>query len=153
MKVKNHFEMNLKYHYYEDKVYDLGEYFEGLNARQLNMIMFIFGQFSMGYTHFFKMVEYGRNDGSVTQNEEKILKLYEECIGDVNVIVDSLLGFKDDKYPSKTYQDSFTKNYHGRVWVKPAEELVSEKYIKREQKKKWVHRDSSTKGGPHSGCI
>ena len=133
--MKNLFEMDLKYHYYEDKVYDMGTYHAGFNLRQLKRIMSVLGGVSSAYTGFYKLMENKGNRKETSKNEEALLKLHKSIAERVYLIVEDLGKFKNTSPINYSrIEDTFARQYEkemsGRRWVRMIHELEGQKYVR-----------------------
>lgn len=141
MKVKtspidNAFEMQMKYHYYEEKIFDLDTYFGGFNWRQLKRLMFVFGNLSMSYTDYYLFLECKKRKGViVTDHEMKVLEIYRSVANRINTLVqqlNTLPNTSPTRYSNQhsTMGQQYHKDLHGRRWVKPTAELELQKYVR-----------------------
>jgi|TARA_R110000824_G_scaffold156963_1_gene330336 hypothetical protein len=139
------FKFQDNYHYYEPKVYDMDRYFEGFNLRQLKRIMHIFNNFSIAYQSYMHLMGNKIRSGSeLSQLEHETFEIFKLLYDKVKSIVNFMNSFqrtndKGENAQPYLFGPHYTKNMHGRCWVRDDDDLKNVKHIRftTERGKKW----------------
>jgi hypothetical protein len=121
----NVFQMSFDYHYYESPNFEpYNQYYAGFGSRQLKTMQSSLNQLALGYENFSLMKrEYG-----LTEQEEKVYQEFNKLIHLTYKLTEEIRGFKrtnsDGELKSdRNYGNHYDKEYNGRRWVKPVDQL------------------------------